>query len=242
VPTLEVNNDSPVIGGKEKMTVEEIKHSLMNFGETQKRAVTQNDYAALLNSMPSYLGRPDKIAVSRANDSSDPFKFFIYLLSIDKNGYFIDPTTNQAIVKNLREYLKRYKGLNDLVVLKRGNVANIIVESKIMVHRDYNAKDVAYRAVQATKNYFKKNNWNFGQHIYVDEYIAYIMANVEGVINVHSFNVRTPTNFSTNYPQNAFYNGLRYEFKARRYFVPENAIIEVRYPNQDIFINAERMK
>ena len=153
-----MNNDSPVIGGRDKLTIEEIKNSMLRSSETQKRAVTPQDYYALLMSMPSYLGRPDKIHVSRANESVDPFKFHIYLLSEDKSGYFINPTTNQAIVRNLRMYLKRYKALNDLVVLTYGRVANLIFESRIMVRAGYNTTDVTYKTLQETKKFFAKKN------------------------------------------------------------------------------------
>ena len=61
-------------------------------------------------------------------------------------------------------------------------------------------------------------------------------------MSVHSVDAKTPTAFSTNYPMNTFYNGLKYEQKNRRYSVPENAIIEIRYPNEDIFIHAEQAK
>jgi len=44
------------------------------------------------------------------------------MLSIDGSGYYYDPTKNPAFINNMRLYLKKYKGLNDLVVLKVGKI------------------------------------------------------------------------------------------------------------------------
>jgi hypothetical protein len=41
---------------------------------------------------------------------------------------------------------------------------------------------------------------------------------------------------------NSYYNGLTYENKTRRYFIPQNTILEVRDLNKDIIINAEVLK
>ena len=239
IPTIVVNNDTPSAGGKDKMSIEEIKHSLIQRSETQKRAVTPQDYAALLDSLPGYLGRPDKIYVSRANESIDPFKFFIYLLSIDNNGYFIDPTTNAALNHNMRIYLKKYKALNDLVLIKKGNVANILINFNIIVNKNYKAEEVSFNTIQFTKKYFAKQNWDFGKHIYVDEFSDYIKQNVTGILSIGFLNIKTPNNYNNDYSMNSFYNGLTYDAKKRMYFVPSNAIIEVKYPNRDIIINTD---
>jgi len=153
ISSLRVNNDNPAIGGRDKMSIEEIKHSLLEHAETQQRAVTQQDYMSLIKFMPSYLGRPDKVFVTRSDEVLDPFKFYTYLLSIDNNGYFIDPTVNAAFIHNLRLYLKKFKGLNDLVIIKKGLVANAIVECNILINRGYNASEVAFNALAKAKEF-----------------------------------------------------------------------------------------
>jgi len=156
--SLVVNNDNQSSGGRDKLTIEEIKHLLMQRSETQKRAVTPQDYISIIQSMPSYLGRPDKIYVSRANEAIDPFKFFIYMLSIDKNGYYTDPTTNNAFIHNLKIYLKKYKSLNDLIILKKGNVANILINFNIIINKSYKVEEVSFNTIQYTKKFFAKEN------------------------------------------------------------------------------------
>jgi len=242
IASLKVNNDNPAIGGKDKMSIEEIKNSLLQYSETQQRAVTQQDYMSLIRFMPTYLGRPDKVFVTRSDEVLDPFKFYAYLLSIDNNGYFIDPTSNAAFIHNLRLYLKRYKGLNDLVVIKKGLVANAIVECNILINRGYNASQVSYNAALKAKEFFKKDNWDFGKHFYTDDLLQYLMQNVEGIIGVSSIRAKTPTAFSSRYPMNSYYNGLQYEPKLKRYFIPQNTILEIRDLNKDIIINAETLK
>jgi hypothetical protein len=224
------------------MSVEEIKHSLLEYSETQQRAVTQQDYMSLIKFMPNYLGRPDKVYVTRSDEVLDPFKFFAYLLSIDINGYFIDPTVNAAFIHNLRLYLKKFKGLNDLVVIKKGLVANAIVECNILINRGYNASEVSYNALAKAKEFFGKDNWDFGKHFYTDDLLQHLVQNVEGILSVSSIRAKTPTAFSLSYPMNSYYNGLTYENKTRRYFIPQNTILEIRDLNKDIIINAEILK
>jgi len=55
-------------------------------------------------------------------------------------------------------------------------------------------------------------------------------------------NIKTPIQDSSEYSMNSFYNGLTYDSKRRMYFVPSNTIIEVKYPNRDIIINADIAK
>lgn len=240
--SLVVNNDNQSSGGRDKLTIEEIKHLLMQRSETQKRAVTPQDYISIIQSMPSYLGRPDKIYVSRANEAIDPFKFFIYMLSIDKNGYYTDPTTNNAFIHNLKIYLKKYKSLNDLIILKKGNVANILINFNIIINKSYKVEEVSFNTIQYTKKFFAKENWDFGKHIYIDELSEYIRQNVNGIVSIGMLNIKTPIQDSSEYSMNSFYNGLTYDSKRRMYFVPSNTIIEVKYPNRDIIINADIAK
>jgi len=69
-----------------------------------------------------------------------------------------------------------------------------------------------------------------------------LVQSVDGVLSVSSIRAKTPTAFSLNYPMNNYYNGLKYEDKTKRYFIPQNTILEIRDLNRDIIINAEILK
>jgi len=107
--------------------------------------------------MPEYLGRPDKIYTTRSQSSIDSFKFDVYMLSINGDGHYFDPTKNPAFIHNMRLYLKKYKGLNDFVVLKSGKIMNVQIEFHINVHKDFQTTEVSYNTLAKTKEYFQKD-------------------------------------------------------------------------------------
>jgi len=240
IASLKVNNNEPGAGGRAALTTEEIKHYATSYGLNQKRAVTPTDYAGIILSMPEYLGRPDKIYATRSQSSADPFKFDVYMLSIDGDGHYFDPTKNAAFIHNMRLYLKKYKGLNDLIVLKSGKIINIQLEFDIVIGSGYSQNEVTYNVLARTKEFFEKDKWDFGKHFKVYDLINWIMKNVTGIISVSGIKVKRPplseiTRYQTNYSNQS----LEYDYKQNKYFIPSDSILEIKYPNSDIKINVD---
>ena len=92
--SMEVTNIDPVVGSSVQQSNEEIKVRALAHFATQKRAVTDKDYEALIYSMPSKLG-----SISRCNIvlDSDSFKRNInaYVLGSDENSKLV--TLKEAI-------------------------------------------------------------------------------------------------------------------------------------------------
>ena len=88
--SLEVINEEPITGDVSIPTVNELKQRINDVFASQNRAVTAEDYEALIYRMPAKFGRIRRAKIVRDQDS---FKrnLNLYLLSEDADGFFIDP-------------------------------------------------------------------------------------------------------------------------------------------------------
>lgn len=238
ISSLIINNDEPSAGGRAPLSTEELKHYTISYGLNQNRAVTPSDYSGIIMSMPEYLGRPDKIYTSRSLDTSDPFRIDIFMLSIDSNGNYFDPTKNPAFIHNMRLYLKKYKSLNDLIVLRAGKIINSIIQFDIQVSKNFRLQEVSYNALSFAKQYMAKENWYFGKHFECYDFMQYISNNVNGIISISNVKLNKPTN-ANNYPNNYSNQLLEFNHKENKYIVPTDSIIEIRNLDNDIIVNAD---
>ena len=87
--SLEVINEEPITGDVSIPTVNELKQRINDVFASQNRAVTAEDYEALIYRMPAKFGRIRRAKIVRDQDS---FKrnLNLYLLSEDADGFFID--------------------------------------------------------------------------------------------------------------------------------------------------------
>jgi len=240
IASLKVNNDEPSAGGRGALTTEEIKHYTVSYGLNQKRAVTPTDYAGIILSMPEYLGRPDKIYTTRSQSSIDSFKFDVYMLSINGDGHYFDPTKNPAFIHNMRLYLKKYKGLNDFVVLKSGKIMNVQIEFHINVHKDFQTTEVSYNTLAKTKEYFQKDKWDFGKHFDVFDFTNYLSKSVNGIVSISDVKLKRPAVAdSDKYSLNFSNQPLNFDYKTNKYIIESDSILEIKYPNSDIKITVD---
>lgn len=161
-------------------------------------------------------------------DNTNPFSINLYVLGYDLNKNLT--TVNEAILYNLKQYLKQYRMLTDKINIVDGFIVNIGVDFKITVYKGYNKKDVSNQCIRKVQEYFDISKWNFSQPINISQ-IEFEISNIEGVQSVLNVNVKNLV--GGNYSPHSYnidvatVNKIVYPSK-------DPAIFEVKYPNSDI--------
>jgi hypothetical protein len=242
VNSLAVNNPSASSGGGDGDTVDMIRmNSLANF-PTQMRAVTQEDYLAIIDSMPSKFGQVAKSYITKDSftygrqlqahsELNDPLSLSSYILSYDGNKNLIAPPP--ALFENLKTYISQYRMLTDNISLKTGYVINIGLDFDIVLRPNFTSKEVLSSCIQTLKDYFNIDNWNINQPIILsDVYTA--LDRVIGVQTVKRVDIYNLTDADGNYSQygydiaGATLGGIIYPSL-------DPSCFEIKFPDTDIY-------
>lgn len=225
--SLEVTNEEPILGKISIPNVEEIKRRSKDYFATQSRAVTRQDYMALTYQMPPQFGSIKRCNVVHDNDS---FKrnLNLYVLSEDTSGYLT--TTNATIKKNLKTWLQRYKMINDTVDILNGKVVNYGIKFIAVADVGLNRYDVFNRIMRNMISYLD-TPYDLGQTLYISD-LYNVINDTVGIVDV--VNIKLDNLTGGEYSYTVFDFDKRISADGRYVNVPENYILELRYPFQDI--------
>ncbi len=92
VNSLRVNNVTAAIGGANQPNIEEVRNMVTFNFASQNRAVTVNDYYALIRKMPGKFGAPAKVAITEEDN-----KININIVSYDSTGSLTQTVSNTLI-------------------------------------------------------------------------------------------------------------------------------------------------
>jgi len=175
--SMRVNNTIPAMGGKDPMTVEEIRNLIRyNFG-SQNRAVTLNDYRAIISKMPGIYGMP-----FRYNVLEEQNKIKIYTLSLNSDGS-VSNLSNQTMMENLATFLSDYRMINDYVEVGVGQLYNLGFEVDLFIDKKMPQNQVMAEVIKIIRDYMDISKWQMGDNIYLSQMIEKISA-VSGVLNI----------------------------------------------------------
>lgn len=174
--SLTVNNVTPAIGGSDAPSIEELRNYIAYNFAAQNRAVTLNDYKAIIMGMPTKYGVPTKVAVSEVQN-----KVNVSVLTNDINGNATEAVSN-VILQNISNYLARYRMINDYVITKPAQVINVGFEVSVMVQSGSQVSAVS-NIVTLIKTAFAQSNQQLGQSYLIGSLIKQI-TQVSGVLNV----------------------------------------------------------
>ncbi len=177
INSIKAINPLPALGGGDLQTVEEIKYNIAANFAAQKRCVTLDDYISRAYSIPGRYGAPFRIH-GKVEDN----KVKLYVISKGSDGKLVSSSTS-IIKNNLVEYLIPYRMINDFVEINDGKVVNIQIEVDLFTDKTYNSNEVKLNAINAIKDFFDLDKWQFNKHIYVSQ-IVDILREVPGVVNV----------------------------------------------------------
>jgi len=225
--SLEVINEEPIIGEISFPTGEEIKLRAQGNFTSQQRAVTKADYVNLIYSMPERFGAIKRCNIAHDNDS---FKrnLNLYILSEDPAGHMT--TTNPTIKNNLKTWLSQYKMINDTIDILNGRVVNFGIDFVAISDLGLNKYDVFNRAMRNLMDFFEQSH-DMGEPLVITR-IYDVINDTIGVVDVASVKIK---NLSGNPYSSTTFDIDKYTSPDGRFIqVPEDTIMELRFPLKDI--------
>lgn len=225
--SLETSNPMPIVGDVSLPTVNELKIRIFDSFSSQNRAVTSQDYKSLVFKMPSNFGAVKRVNVFRDTDS---FKrnLNMYVISEDEAGNL--ETTNSAVKQNLKTWLDHSKMVNDTIDILDAKISNIGINFAIVSDLEKNRFDVLANAITEVRNMFL-NKMDIGEPLFITD-IYNTLNEADGVVD--AVNVDIISKNGGLYSNTTFDIDAAISSDGRFLQVPDNVILEVKFPETDI--------
>ena len=227
VSSIECYNEEPIVGSVTLPTVEEIRRRAYDIFPTQNRAVTSSDYEAIAYMMPDSYGAIKRCRMVRDQDSLKR-NLNMYVLAEDSNQKLIQ--ANQALKDNLKIWLNKYRMVNDTVDILDGKVINIGIEFEVVSNTEVNRYEVLDSAISMLREKISRPMF-MGERFYITD-IYTELNKVRGVAD--TVNVKVVNKSGGPYSQSAFNVNQYMSLDGRYIAVPDNVVLEVKYPKIDI--------
>ena len=225
--SLEVSNDTPIVGNTSLPTSEEIRYRSYAAKAAQQRSVTRNDYEAYMYMMPAGFGSIKRAAVINDPSSSNR-RLSVYVISEDGSGNLI--SSNSTIKQNVKQWLNKNKMLNDNIDIYDAKILNMGFEYEIIVHPTMDKVEVL-NSVQRRLVTDLNNKMYIGEPFYLTN-IFNIINKVDGVVDTTKVIpvLKTGTGYSS-----APVSIEEMKSKDGTYIqAPKNVIFEIKNFNRDI--------
>lgn len=238
INSLTCTNVTAAIGGANIPTVEEVRnYTTFNFS-AQNRAVTINDYEALIRKMPSQFGAPAKVAITEEDN-----KIKINVLSYDSSGKLI-PVISDTLKNNLANYLSNYRMINDYIFITSANVIDLTFEIFVVLDSSQNQGVVVSNIIVQVENFMSPVRREMGQNVNISQ-LRTLIQSENGVIAISEISVYN--NIGGQYSSSE--TSQRYSDPATRkieliddtIFAEPTQIYQVRFPGQDIKIRVKNL-
>jgi hypothetical protein len=225
--SLEVANETPIVGNVTNPSPGEIKQRIYDTFPTQNRAVTQRDYENLVYRMPSSFGSIKRCSVQKDPDSQKR-NLNVYILSESPEGKLIN--SNDTIKENVKTWLNHYRMINDTIDILDPFIINFGINFIVKPEPLSDKFAVLNDCVEALANEFSTPLF-VGESISMSK-IFNILNNVSGVndtVKVQIINKNT-----SNYSNVFFRVSENMSPDGDRVVCPKNAIFEMKFPQVDI--------
>jgi hypothetical protein len=237
--SLKVNNPTPAIGGKDELSIEEIRYLIKYNFSAQNRAVTIKDYHSRIALMPGEFGVPFRCGVFEEQN-----KINIYVIGLDESGKLSNSTTS-TMKQNLAEYLSDYRMLNDYIEINNGRVVNLSFEIDLFIEKQIPRSQVMSEVINKVTTFMDINSHGMGENIYFSQLLEQIN-NVSGVLNVIDLRVYNKVGEPGGYSYNQI--SQPYSDEATRQidllgqftlFGEPTSMFEVSHPDSDIIVRVK---
>jgi hypothetical protein len=236
INSLTCNNVTAAIGGAGYPSTEEVRNYVTFNFAAQNRAVTINDYEAIIRNMPGQFGAPAKVSITENNN-----KININVLSYDATGN-LTSEVSQTMKKNLAEYLSNYRMINDYVAIGSAEVIDLGLDISIVLDAAQNQGVVISNVIDRVTTFFSPTVRGLGENIVLSELNRILQAE-NGVLSVTDISVFNKVGGQYSSAQTS----MPYENAATKkislvdntIFAEPNQIYQVRFPAKDITVRVK---
>lgn len=256
--SLTVTNTTPSYGGKDEPSIEELRYLIKYNNASQNRCVTLHDYEARIMQIPAKFGCPFRVGVVEENN-----KVIIYTLGLDYNGNLKSELAEQ-VAENIKNYLKKYRMINDFVEIRSGKIINLAFEIEIYVDKTYDMGEVTKRVIDLVYDYMDIRKHRMGDDVFVGD-IEKEISKLDGVQNLVAVRVFNKFGTGNGYSKSMISQEFvvhnecdnttldegdtqtnDYEVDLRKsdkmLFTEANSMFEIKYKNQDIKVIVKQRK
>ncbi len=228
ISSLEVTNESPILGELFRPTAEEMRQRAKGALAAQHRAVTAKDYVSLSYAMPPKFGKIKRCAIMLDSNSLKR-NLNLYVISEDQEGRLI--RTNDIVRVNLKSWLQDKKMINDYIDIIPARVVNLGVNFTVIGSDNTNKFDVLSRCYTALAQYFAHNKPYIGE--WFDISMIYKVLNaVVGVDDTVDVDIEVKDGGL--YANTKFDIWTQTTADGRKLKMPEDAIWEIKYAADDL--------
>jgi len=225
--SVEVTNESPIIGDVSFPSSEELKRRIYDNFATQNRAVTKMDYISTIYSMPPQFGAIKRAMVVRDDDS---FKrnLNIYVIAEGANGKLAQ--ANTTLKRNVKTWLNKNRMINDTIDILNARILNVSIDFSIVADSETNKFDILASCVTKLQEKFAVLP-DIGEAFYITD-IYKVLNEVDGVVDTKNVSVKQKV--GTRYADLGFNIKENMSADGRYFVIPEDVIVEVKFPLEDI--------
>jgi hypothetical protein len=236
--SLSCNNTTAAIGGANFPTTEEVRNYVSFNFSAQNRAVTVNDYEALLRKMPSQFGAPAKVSITEEDN-----KIKINVLSYDSTGKLTSSVSN-TLMTNIANYLSNYRMINDYIYVYPANVIDLSFDISVVLDATQNQGVVVSNIILKVADYMNPINRQMGQNVNISE-MRRIIQSENGVISISDIMVfnKVGGQYSSAETSQAYSDSSTRQISLidDTIFAEPRQIYQVRFDRQDIFIRVKNL-
>ncbi|MBV02868.1 MAG: hypothetical protein CML45_00590 [Rhodobacteraceae bacterium] len=225
--SLDVSNEEPITGDISVPTSDEIKQRIYDTFPTQNRAVTQADYENMSYRMPPKFGSIKRVSVQK-DANSQKRNLNLYIISEGSDGKLLK--SNSSIKNNLKTWINQYRMINDTVDILDPYILNYGIEFVVRSQEAADKYIVLDSCMEALKENFTKTHF-IGESLYISD-IYRVLKEVSGVLDVLSVKIFSKT--GANYSNSSININSNLSGDGSQLIVPNNAILELKFPEVDI--------
>lgn len=227
ISSLEVNNEESIVGDQRIPQPEDIKHQAKAAYAAQNRAVTKQDYVAMVYSMPQNYGSVKRCSIQVDRDS---FKrnLNLYVLAENPDGNLGLATS--TLKNNISRWMSDYRMMADTFDIMDAKIVNIMVDYQVVASPGFDKEELNVICNRNVQEYFRILP-EIGESLQINE-IYNILGKIEGVVDVMDVSISTAVVDG--------YRGVPYNIRAnlsldgRTLSLPHDHIYELRDPTRNI--------
>ena len=225
--SVEVNNEKPIIGDVTFPTSEELKRRIYDNFATQNRAVTKLDYISTIYSMPPQFGAIKRAMLVRDDDS---FKRNLNIFVIAEGADGKLAQANTTLKRNVKTWLNKNRMINDTIDILNARILNVSIDFSIVADTETNKFDILASCITKLQEHFAVLP-DIGEAFYITD-IYKVLNDVDGVVDTKDVTIKQKT--GARYAQLGYNIRDNMSADGRYFVIPEDVVVEVKYPLEDI--------